>query len=212
MGRESWAGFVAWGIYGLTFLIVLHSPALPRQDRIFGSHGMAGGPGAGADDGCIHCHAGEERAGGPPEQSGGRTTVACLACHDGTLGTDVVANMPLSRRGLPGDVAIGTGRADHPVGIPLTVFSGAIATDSSQIAHLRQTVIDGRPRWWIDAEPVPNGERDATDLILYTRYEAGGATPFIECATCHDPHADAVDGFLRMPNTSSRLCRACHDY
>lgn len=52
-------------------------------------------------------------------------------------------------------------------------------------------------------------------MILYTRAAAGGYTgqtenePFVECASCHDPHT-ANATFLRIPNSGSAVCLACH--
>jgi hypothetical protein len=44
-----------------------------------------------------------------------------------------------------------------------------------------------------------------------------GATNYIECSTCHDPHVNysasgdpAYTPFLITPNTNSNLCLACH--
>jgi hypothetical protein len=42
-----------------------------------------------------------------------------------------------------------------------------------------------------------------------------GATNFVECSTCHDPHVDYFTApdytpFLITPNTGSNLCLACH--
>jgi predicted CXXCH cytochrome family protein len=54
--------------------------------------------------------------------------------------------------------------------------------------------------------------RDKTDVIFYTRGVGVGAQPYIECATCHDPHANPGEQFLRVPQAGSNLCKACHSY
>ena len=96
---------------------------------------------------------------------------------------------------------------DHPVGVPLTRFSGT--SGRADLPGLNRAVINGQQVWWIDMEDVPNGQRDETDLILYTRRDGGRPLPYVECATCHDP--DAVDeGALRTSNRGSRMCLACH--
>lgn len=33
----------------------------------------------------------------------------------------------------------------------------------------------------------------------------------VECESCHDPHDNSKQHFLRMANTGSALCFACHD-
>ena len=108
-------------------------------------------------------------------------------------------------KGLPGVVTTASG--DHPVGIPLTRFSGTGGTD--RLPGLNRAVINGQQVWWIDMEDVPNGQRDETDLILFTRRDGGRPLPYIECGTCHDPDA-ADEAALRTPNSASRMCLACH--
>ena len=74
--------------------------------------------------------------------------------------------------------------------------------------------------WWLDVAAGANnpGQRDKSDVLLYTRNDLGGTVePFVECGSCHDPHnygtftaGDSV-AFLRVPNDSSQICTACHD-
>lgn len=65
------------------------------------------------------------------------------------------------------------------------------------------------------------GIRNKTDMALYTRTAVkavgGGAMPngaaaqpFVECASCHDPHQANTATFLRIDNTGSAVCLACH--
>lgn len=75
--------------------------------------------------------------------------------------------------------------------------------------------------WWVD---TGGSGQQKTDMPLYTRTDAAGATsgvvqPFVECATCHDPHTNNGT-FLRAPavvngngsngNGGSQVCLACH--
>ena len=116
---------------------------------------------------------------------------------------------------------------DHPIGIqygggPLTSSipnSGDYSTfKDPDFNTAKSTSLNGTQVWWVDTGT--NG-RQKTDLQLYTRTETsydGGSTseiastspqPYVECATCHDPHSENVT-FLRMVNTGSALCLACH--
>lgn len=73
--------------------------------------------------------------------------------------------------------------------------------------------------WWVKS---PNSKigRQKTDLYLFTRTDTidsipGESTlnrPYVECATCHDPHSTNPT-FLRMPNGNARsqICLACHN-
>jgi predicted CXXCH cytochrome family protein len=81
------------------------------------------------------------------------------------------------------------------------------------------TSLNGTTVWWVDSEAAPNGTREKSDMLLYTRsvagIDAGAAQPFVECASCHDPHVDNIAGnnptFLRVSNVGSAVCLACHD-
>jgi hypothetical protein len=61
-------------------------------------------------------------------------------------------------------------------------------------------------------------------MILFTRDNGGSFEPFVECATCHDPHSGVTEdvagggtnaagsdiSFMRIANTDSDVCLACH--
>ena len=80
--------------------------------------------------------------------------------------------------------------------------------------------LNGQPVWWVDSGVQGNG-RQKTDMQLYTRASAyiGGTTsplpsttpqPYVECASCHDPHTAVNPTFLRVSNAGSGLCLTCH--
>jgi predicted CXXCH cytochrome family protein len=82
-------------------------------------------------------------------------------------------------------------------------------------------VINGEKRWWVDTDNVSvagqghRGQsrlREKSDVILFARvgeYEAE-PVPYVECATCHDPHQCETKSFLRIDNVGSALCLSCH--
>ncbi len=173
----------------------------------------------------------------------GSVSIACLSCHDGTQAMDVVLNLPgsggYSAAGAQIDpVAIGlmTGEPvprvgpdlsnDHPISIQYG--GGGCSTTNTACTGLAdpdfrtpQTALINNARvWWLDVTGVGTaGTREKTDMILYTRNEAtvpGGAQPFVECGSCHDPHNSGSKGptsvaFLRVSNDQSRICTACHN-
>ena len=120
-------------------------------------------------------------------------------------------------------------RNDHPISIqyaggPLTT-AAALLTPGDP--YLPAEFKDGAFKeaksagssWWIDTGTVPL-VRDKGDLVMYSRIDSGSAwalanpglaEPFVECATCHDPHGTTNATFLRIANTGSALCLACHD-
>ena len=97
----------------------------------------------------------------------------------------------------------------------------------------KSTTLNGMSVWWVDSEATANGTREKTDMQLYTRNGAAsingksgvnyaqlkdgqgnnivlaGDQPFVECASCHDPHTENTT-FLRIENTNSAVCLACH--
>lgn len=119
-------------------------------------------------------------------------------------------------------------RNDHPVGIQygggrsggyaaLTDYAANTTTDAD---FMGIKVVTGKALWYVETNPTPGRQKE--DLPLYTRNEAvdylgnaiplaGTNQPFVECATCHDPHNTTNGTFLRYSNANSTLCLACHD-
>jgi predicted CXXCH cytochrome family protein len=130
--------------------------------------------------------------------------------------------------GKPGGIAnLGTDLTnDHPVGIQ---YGGGGITASSPTGTLTlagefkvpayqvRTNADASTTtmWWVDTGATGTGTRQKSDIMLYTRAASAGYTgqtaaePFVECASCHDPHTTTAT-FLRIANTGSAVCLACH--
>jgi len=121
-------------------------------------------------------------------------------------------------------------RNDHPVsiqycgggidatGVTTTVGTKpATACNDTDFQDAKAVLINSTPVFWVDTTAAGGtaNRRDKTDMILYTRlagdFGAGSlAQPAVECASCHDPHTDANATFLRVSNTGSGVCLACH--
>ena len=115
---------------------------------------------------------------------------------------------------------------DHPVGIQYGgggISTGVSTTTDPDFAAPQEASINSAAVWWVDvAAPVVNaigttgnaGTRDKTDMILYSRTDGlvpvALGEPMVECATCHDPHQSDTATFLRIDNTGSAVCLACH--
>jgi predicted CXXCH cytochrome family protein len=122
---------------------------------------------------------------------------------------------------------------DHPVGIqyaggPKVLNTIPAAPGEYKSEHFRDpdfktaysATLSSKQVWWVET----GGEgRQKTDLPLYARSDVAlkftdasrdattsGSQPFVECASCHDPHS-SNDTFLRVLNTNSAVCLACHD-
>lgn len=116
-------------------------------------------------------------------------------------------------------------RDDHPVGIQYGGGKGSAYVAGTAVAAGGNTdpdfnalaVVPDKALWYVDTNATAG--RQKTDLILYTRDGTGvtgptGVQPFVECATCHDPHSaggTAPPTFLRTTNEGSKLCLACHN-
>lgn len=112
---------------------------------------------------------------------------------------------------------------DHPIGIQyggggIKVSTPTAATKDRDFKAPANATLNGSTVWWVDTEATPNDTRNKTDMVLYTRQVAtykggsagpGEAEPFVECASCHDPHTTNTT-FLRISNAGSAVCLACH--
>ncbi len=159
----------------------------------------------------------------------GGISLACLSCHDGTTALDLVLNAPTVTQGTYRYDAAGTNlgggvtlasvatdivpvlgkdlKNDHPVGVQYAgggLTWGPI-TGGNTVALAANDKLFNEPIWdnnrlWISAVG------DA-GLPLYKGATLG---PMVECASCHNPHKTDFGSFLRMSNSGSGLCLACH--
>lgn len=169
----------------------------------------------------------------------GSVSLACLSCHDGTQAMNVMINQPGSgkidatfaagtwsganqtagaiKAGLITEIGVDL-KNDHPIGIQ---YGGGPASGEATLATYAfkdtdfnatsSATINTQPVWWVDTTTGGSSARQKTDMQLYTR--TSGLTnpqPFVECASCHDPHTSANPTFLRISNTGSAVCLACH--
>jgi predicted CXXCH cytochrome family protein len=111
---------------------------------------------------------------------------------------------------------------DHPIGIQyggggISASAPTGATTDVDFKTTKNATANGQLVWWVDTGATGVGTREKTDMQLYTRQAASfgnkttdaEAQPYVECATCHDPHSTNTT-FLRIPNENSEVCLACH--
>lgn len=157
--------------------------------------------------------------------STGSVSMACLSCHDGTQAPNIVINTP-AKDGTGSDSINGTKtdsnlflKGHHPVGMQ---YAGGGATHTMpgapfNLDDFRSTTYSGTDTgtvWWID---TGGKGRQKTDLLLFTRTDMPNpngepvSRPYVECASCHDPHTITAPTFLRVSNSgTSALCLTCH--
>jgi predicted CXXCH cytochrome family protein len=111
---------------------------------------------------------------------------------------------------------------DHPIGIQ---FAGGGYSQSNPGGpgtdpdfNQADTKYLGTTRvWWVNTN-TEGGTSDfeKTDMKLYTRVGTRGVfpgepQPYVECASCHDPHVDYNPTFLRIDPSGSAVCLTCHN-
>ena len=133
------------------------------------------------------------------------------------LGTDLRNDHPVSIQYAGGGISNNTHTVTNNVSnAPASTTYG----DPDFVVPKGILLNSGNPVWWV--ETGGNSTRSKTDIQLYTRNTAStadvgsgfadvdGLQPFVECASCHDPHTESVDTFLRISNDDSAVCLACH--
>lgn len=180
---------------------------------------------------CLSCHDGTQAMNTVINQAGSGGYTAGGATQAGTWTGSAAGASPVGSLSAAGIALVGTDlRNDHPVGIQYAGggflssanlnVTNAVAVGTPNDADFVTPKVTGNAStaaFWIEKNGTAG--RQKTDLILYTRSDAtayngnaiaGGAQPYVECATCHDPHTSTTATFLRTSNTSSALCLACH--
>jgi len=111
---------------------------------------------------------------------------------------------------------------DHPIGVQFAGGGYSVSNPSGpgvdRDFNPAETAINGVTRvWWVNT--LNEGGTSAfekTDMKLYTRVGtkgvfAGEPQPYVECASCHDPHVDYNPTFLRIDPSGSAVCLTCHN-
>lgn len=113
-------------------------------------------------------------------------SLACLSCHDGTIGLDAITNAPNAWSGTVSDSVMPAGltnlgtdlRNDHPI---------SVLYDNSATGDLA----------FNDSTSVKTA-----GLVFYSGK--------VQCGSCHNPHNNTNAPFLRISNSASTLCTTCH--
>ncbi len=142
----------------------------------------------------------------------GSQSIACLSCHDSAqafsisrLSIDHPYGVPYRGAGIE-EVRQRAKQAAKASGTPMHEATRIIA---NEFRPAQRALIDNRPVWWTSR--TESDRRGRRDLPLYVRLdlEDGSEIPFIECASCHNPHSTEAL-FLRASPDSGILCQTCH--
>lgn len=113
-------------------------------------------------------------------------------------------------------------RDDHPISVQ---YAGGGYSQSNPFGpgrdpdfHQPETKIVGSERiWWVNTRNFSaSSDFEKSDMKLYTRVGTRGVyvgepQPYVECASCHDPHVDYNPLFLRVDPAGSAVCLTCHN-
>lgn len=136
-------------------------------------------------------------------------SLACLSCHDGTIGVDEIINPPNSWTPINGityyhyKMDVGTGAkcgACHAGGgsghDARASYLGADLSNDHPISMTYPATSD------FNQPPDTQKGWSGNDVKLY----AGK----VECSSCHSVHDPTYVPFLRKANSNSGLCTTCH--
>ena len=221
--QRCWSRRTVLAIAGAT-LLLLGTPALRSDAGIQGSGHDFSSQGYGSTEICIFCHAPHNASTTVTEaplwnhaltqvasytlyssptlnasdltQPGGATKL-CLSCHDGTVAVDSYGTRTGATK-LTGGANLGTGlKDDHPMSF---TYSTALATSDGGLEDpaTKQVTIGG------GSGSTGTRTGSIAQVMLFNGK--------LECASCHDVHNSLVGGdpLLRISNSGSQLCFACH--
>jgi predicted CXXCH cytochrome family protein len=173
---------------------------------------------------CLSCHDGTQamnvminQAGSGGYNAAGAALPGSWAGTNQTAGAISAGLITNIGKDLKNDHPIGIQYGGGPVGAIPAAGTAYTAFNDKDFNPAASKAINGQPVWWVDTAAGTTG-RQKTDMQLYTRTNAAGvgsagvltgAQPFVECASCHDPHTENAT-FLRIVNTGSAVCLACH--
>ena len=111
---------------------------------------------------------------------------------------------------------------DHPIGLQFAgggyAMSNPLGPGRDPDFNQADTKIEGSSRiWWVNTtNEGGTSDFEKTDMKLYTRVATKGVyvgepQPYVECASCHDPHVDYNPTFLRIDPSGSAVCLTCHN-
>lgn len=123
-------------------------------------------------------------------------SAACLSCHDGTIGFDVLINATSTAASYNYNAA-GADQAWTFTGDDSMVNQTEPLKFSSDLTnqHPISITYDNVADTAFLATPT-------APVVLYSGR--------VECGSCHNPHDNAIVPFLRTSNAASALCNSCH--
>ncbi|MBU4320100.1 MAG: cytochrome C [Nitrospinae bacterium] len=164
----------------------------------------------GTPTGTTYAMYGTTLAGTTPDATPNGITKACLSCHDGVSAINSLVNQANAGGVVGAGYNVAFGASVPPAAVLLTGAATNIGTTLVNDHPVSILYIAGKAG--LKATTTVFG----TSSTLAALLRSGK----VECSSCHDPHAASGDTtssgttassmFLRISNSSSALCLACH--
>ena len=149
-------------------------------------------------------------------QSG--VTGACMSCHDGSIAIDVLTNLSgvahaasvaFTRQATAKATYGASGTGANNILASGAPFLGTDLRNDHPITIVYETARAATPTEFVTQAISGTKITVGTNLPL-PLYGASTATATVECASCHNPHNNALGNFLRKSNAGSAICLTCH--
>jgi predicted CXXCH cytochrome family protein len=151
----------------------------------------------------------------------------CLSCHDGTVGMNTFIVVPTTSETVAQNPSLMSthSHTSSTAGSPDYIYSGLQVGTSPTTVGLRSDhpinfTYDANLAAQVPSLFVPSAIgsggyatgiiSNGTTLPLFSYTSTGGPANTLQCATCHEVHDPTIKPFLRMSNSHSALCLACH--
>jgi predicted CXXCH cytochrome family protein len=220
-GRSRWSGSRASGL-GLV-LVALAAPVQAQQDVANTLHNLSvSGPGAitatSEQEVCIFCHTPHAAStettplwnrnlsgaayvpyDGPSVQANvgqpNGESKLCLSCHDGTIALGQVLNAG----GGPGTIELSGTNPDGTMPSGATLISNNLLND--------------HPVSFVYDQGLANADGELRSPSTLTGPVQLKGSGYLQCTSCHDPHAAQLPKFLRKDAMGrvDNLCLTCHE-
>ena len=115
-------------------------------------------------------------------------TLLCLSCHDGALAAANTVTLETAEYGA--------------IGAAITGTAIDVAGDAAELANDHPVNMD--------YDPALNTSLDTVANVTAAGLTFFGANDSVQCGSCHNPHNNTNQNYLRVSNTSSGLCLTCH--
>ncbi len=142
---------------------------------------------------------------------------ACLSCHDGSIGIDVLRNVSgAAFSGVTFTKQL-TAKATYTSTAPGasnviaggTPFVGTDLRNDHPISIIYETARAATPTEFV-TQAIAGSKITVGTTGPLPLYGSATATATVECASCHNPHNNSNTNFLRKSNAGSAICLTCH--